>query len=58
MAYETEITERLTEAIRDAVKAEMDFGWSFGQIKPMLFTAIMEVAEEMEAKNGNRNPHS
>ena len=50
MKYEAEITERLRDAIVEAVKQEMFYGWSLDQILPMLHNAVDDAIEEMEGE--------
>lgn len=50
MEHEIEITERITEAVRTALKEEMMRGWSLDQLIPMLNNAVEEVVEELEGK--------
>lgn len=48
MEYEMEITERLREAVVDAIREEMMLGWSLDQLIPMLNNAIMDAIEEIK----------
>lgn len=48
MGYEMEITERLQNAIYEALKAEMARGWSLDQLVPMLPNAAQDAIEEIE----------
>lgn len=48
MKYETEITERLRDAIVEAVKGEMQLGWSLSQLLPMLHNAVEDAVDELE----------
>lgn len=48
MAYEMEITERLREAVADALREEMMRGWSLDQLVPMLNNAVLDVVEEIK----------
>lgn len=50
MEYEMEITERIREAVSEALQNEMALGWSLYQIIPMLNNAVADVIEEMEDK--------
>ena len=50
MEYEMEITERIREAVREALQNEMALGWSLYQLIPMLNNAVADVIEEMEEK--------
>lgn len=49
MGYEMEITERLENAVYEALKAEMFRGWSLEQLLPMLNNAVKDAVEEIEA---------
>lgn len=48
MEYETEITERLREAIADELRYEMLLGWSLDQLTPMLYNAVEDAIKEIE----------
>ena len=48
MGYEMEITERLQNAIYEALKAEMARGWSLDQLVPMLTNAMQDAIKEIE----------
>ena len=48
MEYEMEITERLRNAIYEALKDEMARGWSLDQLVPMLTNAMQDAIEEIE----------
>lgn len=48
MEYEIEITERLRNAVMEALKKEMMLGWSLDQLIPMLHNAIDDALYEME----------
>ena len=48
MEYEMEITERLKEAIVDALRMEMMRGWSLDQLLPMLHNCVDDAIEEIE----------
>lgn len=50
MEYEMEITERIREAVSEALQNEMALGWSLYQLIPMLNNAVADVIEEMEDK--------
>ena len=51
MEYTTEITERLQEAITEAVRREMGFGWSLDQLAPILANAVKDAIEELEKED-------
>lgn len=51
MEYTTEITERLQEAIVEAVRHEMSLGWSLDQLAPMLTNAVKDAIEELEKED-------
>lgn len=48
MEREIEITERMREAIIEAVKNEMRLGWSLDQLIPLLTNAVDDAIEELE----------
>ena len=48
MEYEMEITERITDAVREALTHEMSLGWPLSYLLPILNNAVAEVAEELE----------
>lgn len=48
MAYEMEITERLSEAIVEELRHEMALGWSLDQLVPMLHNAVEDAVEKIE----------
>ena len=50
MEYEMEITERLREAVAEALREEMVRGWSLDQLLPMLENCIQEAVEEIERR--------
>lgn len=47
MEYEIEITERLRNAIVDAMREEMMYGWSLEQLVPMFHNAVADAIEEL-----------
>lgn len=51
MSHEVEITERLRDAIVDAIKYEMDYGWSLDQIMPIFMNAVQDAVEEIEGRH-------
>lgn len=48
MSHEVEITERLRDAIVEAIKFEMDCGWSLDQIMPIFMNAVEDAVEEIK----------
>lgn len=48
MEYETEITERLREAIIDVLRDEMARGWSLDQLVPMLHNSVDDAIDKIE----------
>ena len=48
MEHEMEITERLREAVVDALRMEMMRGWSLDQLAPMLYVCVDEAIDRIE----------
>lgn len=51
MEHEMEITERMREAVIEAVKNEMRLGWSLGQLIPLLTNAVDDAIEKLEQED-------
>lgn len=51
MEREMEITERMREAVIEAVKNEMRLGWSLNQLIPLLTNAVDDAIEKLEQED-------